>query len=181
MHIKTELTIKPCVDREVLFEQFMRGEPQSQEQEDDIRSEILINGEPTAKIIEGLVLEAAVQWQDKTLLLVTYDCCYEECLGILLLNKEFDVEDEAWIGMWYSTGTFRNLQLIEPDRLRFNFFANELWEIQLLSKREIRIPFFLEPTGVSRRFGFSRRFIVRRIKPSMTDDAQERAAPEPAR
>jgi len=131
----------------------------------ELKAEILLGGEPTGKYVKADSLEAAVQWQDKTLLLVTDNLCFPEAIEVLLLDKELNIVDSALVGITYGygVGNFENLQLIEPDMVRFDFSSKYPWEIQLLSKPQCRIPFLSEPLfGVLRPFGFSRQFIVRR-------------------
>jgi len=146
MFVTTEFTLKPCIDTDA---------------ERSETSEILVKGEPTGTIIEGCCLNAAVAWQDKILFFIDFDCPFEEELAILLLDKQLKVLDKAFIYAIYTPGIFENLELSEPDTVRFSFFGNDLWEVQLLDKPRIRIPFISEPGVVHRPFGFSRRFIVR--------------------
>lgn len=124
-------------------------------------SEILINNVPTGKRIEGAVLEAAVEWGSLSLLFVTDDIPTEEMLRVLLLDHSLEPVDSAVIGNPYSTGAFSLLELCEPDTVRFRFMGGTPWSIQLQSRRSFRIPFFSEPPGVLRSFGFSRQFVIR--------------------
>ncbi|MDR1849708.1 MAG: hypothetical protein LBQ75_06690 [Zoogloeaceae bacterium] len=127
------------------------------------QSEILVKGKPTGTIIEGLLLEAAVAWQDKTLLFVTHDCLYEEQLDLLLVDATHNVMDMASIALMYTPGIFGDMELIEPNTVRFTFFGDDLWEVRLLAQPRIRVPFMpllSEPYCVRRPFGFSRHFIA---------------------
>lgn len=125
------------------------------------QSEIFIHENPTGKFVQGLVLEAAVFWENRYLLLTTDDCPFEEMLGIRLLDAGFNLLDSARIGGIYSTGSFDSLELIEPNRLRFLFIGDTWWDIELLPHRRFRLPWVSEPSGVWRSFSFSRHFIVR--------------------
>lgn len=123
-------------------------------------SEILIAGKPTGKYITGAVLEAAVSWNDFYLLFMTNDVPDEEMLGVLLLDNRLEKIDSVTIGAPYSTGSFSSLALLPPNRISFHFIGDCTWEIELLSQPGFRIPFFSEPSGVWRSFGFNRHFIV---------------------
>lgn len=129
---------------------------------DDVpASEILLNGKSTQRFVSGAVLEAAVQWENCFLLFLTDDVPYEEMLRIVLLDQQLKVVDSALIGGPYSTGSFSALSLREPNCVEFRFIGDSDWLIELLGRARLRLPFFSEPTGVYRRFGFSRHFIVR--------------------
>jgi hypothetical protein len=49
-------------------------------------SELVINGVPSGKRVEGATLEAAVEWNSLYLLFLTDDIPHEEMLRVLLLN-----------------------------------------------------------------------------------------------
>jgi hypothetical protein len=123
-------------------------------------SEILLNGRPSGKLVLGAWLEAAVQWQNYYLLFMTDDVPFEEWLRIILLDNHLDLLDSARIGVPYSSGKFSSLAIKEPNSVSFHFFADTTWNVELLSKPKIRMPFITEPIGVWRSFSFSRHFIV---------------------
>jgi hypothetical protein len=123
------------------------------------KSEILLRQAPTGKYVSGAVLEAAVQWRDCYLLLLTNDVAYEEMLNIHLLDAAFTLLDTALLGAAYSSGAFASLQLSE-DSVSFRFIGDTTWRIELLAEPEFKLPFVSEPRGVSRPFNFSRRFRV---------------------
>jgi hypothetical protein len=124
------------------------------------QSEIILDGQSTGKIVTGSVLEAAVSWQDFYLLLLTSDIPNEEMLDIHLLDKKLNRLDSATLGTIYSTGTFSSLELNAPNGIGFRFIGDTDWVIELLAKPVFRVPFISEPTGVWRRFGFTRHFKV---------------------
>jgi hypothetical protein len=123
-------------------------------------SEILLSGESTQRFVSGAVLEAAVQWENYFLLFLTDDVPYEEMLRIVLLDQQLNVVDSVLIGGPYSTGSFSALNLREPNHVEFRFIGDADWRVELLPQARLRLPFFSEPTGVYRAFGFSRHFIV---------------------
>jgi hypothetical protein len=124
------------------------------------QSEIWLSGQSTHQQVPGANLEACVQWHDKTLLLVTDDVPYEEALRIILLDQDMKMIDAAELGAPYSTGAFKDLMLLPPDALSFRFIGDTTWTVTLLAQPGFRLPFFTEPRGVSRPFGFQRHFVV---------------------
>ena len=124
------------------------------------KSEILLNGKPTGETLAGAVLEAALEWQGRYLVFTTDDIPDEEMLGIHYLDKRLGRVDECTLGGMYSTGTFKALQLIEPNRVAFRFIGGLAWTVELLDQPGFRLPWFSEPRGVHRSFGFTRHFKV---------------------
>ena len=124
------------------------------------RSELLVDGRATGVILDGGVLEAAVQWHDQHLLFITDDVPYEEALRIVLIDASLQSVDTAELGAAYSTGSFTDLALLPPDTVSFRFIGGTTWTVRLLQQDQFRLPFVSEPRGVSRRLGFTRRFVV---------------------
>ncbi|WP_211455163.1 hypothetical protein [Collimonas antrihumi] len=62
------------------------------------KSEIVIDGAPTGKIVSGAILEAAVSWNNFYLLFMTDDIPQEEMLGIYLFDRKLDLVDSATLG-----------------------------------------------------------------------------------
>jgi len=123
--------------------------------------ELLRDGVPVGQRLPGAVLEAAVQWQDHYLLFITDDVPHEDLLHIVLLDAQWRTVDCAMLGGPYSTGSFSSLRLQAPSTVRFRFIGDTDWELELLSASAFRIPLLGDPVGVTRRFGFSRRFVLR--------------------
>ena len=67
------------------------------------RSELILYGETTEKIVEGAVLEAAVCWKGHFLIFLTDDIIQEDTLRIYLLDPKLDIVDAARLGAMYST------------------------------------------------------------------------------
>lgn len=124
------------------------------------QSEIVIHGTSTGKLIAGAVLEAAVRWGEHTLALITDDIPNEETLRIYLFDSALNLIDSATLGSIYSTGNFGNLELLPPDRLRFEFFGGTTWVLELLKRDEFALPLVTDPKGVSRPFALHRRFRI---------------------
>ncbi len=124
-------------------------------------AEIIDNGELTNCWVSGAILEAAVKTDDNNIILfLTDDIPQEDTLSIHLLDSHFSLLDSVTIGSIYSTGSFSNLQLDEPNQLQFKFIGEKDWKLQLLKNSEFALPFISEPKGVHRKFGFSRHFKI---------------------
>ena len=123
--------------------------------------EIIAKGVATGCIVSGIYLEAAIQYEDYHLLFITNDCPFEERLNIYLFDKQWLLLDSADMFCIYSTGSFSDLTLIEPNRARFIFFGDTDWEVEIFDAPKFRFPGTGEPPGVIRKFGFSRHFLVR--------------------
>lgn len=121
-------------------------------------SELLVDGKPTGMIVTGAVLEAAVEWQGCRIAFLTDDIPFEDMLRIYMFDADMTLVDAAVIGAMYSTGTFAELNLQPPNALTFRFFGGTVWHMVLLAEREFCLPFFSDPSGVSRKFQFFRRF-----------------------
>ncbi|KAF1022666.1 MAG: hypothetical protein GAK30_01039 [Paracidovorax wautersii] len=124
------------------------------------RSRVIRQGQPTATVVDGVVLEAAVQWHDFLLLFVTDDIPYEDMLRISLLDAQGRCLDHAVLGGMYSTGRFSLLQPREDSALGFRFMGDTDWHLELCPGPRFRWPWFSEPRGVTRPFGFSRHFVI---------------------
>jgi hypothetical protein len=151
------------------------GSPPS---EDMPQSELIINRQPTGHIIDGEVLEAAIRWHDLVLAFVTDDIMHEEALHIYLFDAELNVVDSARLGWMYATGVFSLLELSPPNTVRFLFFGDTDWTLELFSEEVFAVPFFKDPRGVSRPFRFHRRFqITGAPKPEVPQGRMQMPAP----
>ena len=124
------------------------------------QSELMVNRQPTGKIIDGAMLEAAVRWHEFLLVFVTDNITYEEALRIYLFDDNFNVVDSGQLGWIYTTGVFSLLALEPPNIVRFLFFGDTTWTLELFDQEVFAIPFFTDPRGVSRPFRFHRRFQI---------------------
>jgi hypothetical protein len=123
------------------------------------QSELVLNGQPTGKVIDGAFLEVAIRWRELSLVFVTDNIMNEETLRIYLLDANCDVIDSAWLGAMYATGVFSLIDLQPPNTVRFLFFGGTGWTLKLLNSPTFALP-FREPRGVHRRFGFFRHFKI---------------------
>ena len=113
-------------------------------------SEILLAGAPTGKIVTGSFLEGAVATARGYVLFTTNDVPAEETLAVYYLDTQLGLLDRATIVWPYASGQFTGLQLLQPNRLRFNFLRSEPWVLTLLDHRVFRIPLLSDPRGVWR-------------------------------
>ena len=123
-------------------------------------SELLLDGQPTGLIVTGAVLEAAVEWQSCRIAFLTDDIPFEDMLRIYMFDAGMTLVDAAMLGAIYSTGTFAELNLQPPNALTFRFFGGIVWRMVMLAEQEFATPFLSDPTGVSRKFKFFRRFRI---------------------
>lgn len=124
------------------------------------QSEIVIREQPTGKLIDGAILEAAVRCGDYYLAFVTDDIPHEDTLRIYLFDSHLSLIDSATLGAIYTTGSFGHVTLTPPDRIHFEFFGDTGWTLEILNHDELALPFIADPKGVSRPFGFHRRFRI---------------------
>ena len=123
-------------------------------------SELLLDGKPSGLIVDGAVLEAAVEWQGCRIVFFTDDIPFEDMLRIYMFDADMTLVDAAVLGGMYSTGTFADLNLRPPDTLTFCFIGGITWRMVLLAEREFALPFFSDPRGVNRKFKFFRHFRI---------------------
>jgi hypothetical protein len=130
-----------------------------QQTNDDLpRSELILYGETTGKIVEGAVLETAVCWKGHFLIFLTDDIIHEDTLRIYLLDPKLDIVDAARLGAMYSTGAFSHLELVEPNLIHFEFFGGTSWTLELLDEQSFAVPMVSDPKGVTRPFKLTHRF-----------------------
>ena len=132
-------------------------------------SEIVVKGVSTGKMVDCAILEAAIEWEDLILAFMTDDVPFEEVLSIYLFDQALSVIDSARLGAIYSTGVFSGLALRLPDAVEFKFIGGITWKLKLLREPRFVLPFVSNPTGISRPFGFYRRFLV--IGKPLPDDS----------
>jgi len=148
------------------------GPPSSEEMP---QSELMLNRQPTGLIVDGAVLEAAIRWHDLLLAFVTDNIMHEETLRIYLFDAELNIVDSARLGWMYATGVFSLLELCPPNTVRFLFFGDTDWTLELFNEEVFCIPFFKDPRGVSRPFRFHRRFqITGNPKPESSQSSRQK-------
>lgn len=123
-------------------------------------SEIVVAGVPTGKVLDGAVFEAALRWNKYVLLFLTDDVPFEDGLNIYLLDENLNVVDSARMLFIYSTGIFSDLDLTQPDTVRFRFFGGIIWTLKLFPEKKFALPVISDPLGVSRPFTFFRKFHI---------------------
>jgi hypothetical protein len=146
------------------------------------QSELIMNGTPTGIIIEGAVLEVAIRWHKLMLLFVTDNITHEETLRIYLFDSRLKIVDSAQLGWIYATGVFTLLELCPPDTVRFRFFGDTDWTLELFDEETFAIPFLKNPRGVSRPLQIHRRFQLNgQPKPETRQRTGEAVTKEPAK
>ena len=112
--------------------------------------EVLIAGKGTGIMVPVQIIEAAVQVDDKRLLLfLTDDVPYEEALKIALLDLKEGVEEILTLGDAYLTGSFTDLN-IQPNAVEFSFIGDTTWRVEIPAMPFMKLPFIGDPRGVSR-------------------------------
>jgi len=129
------------------------------------KSEVYINEKPTNVYVTGVMLEASIKWNEFYLLFTTDDIPQEDMLHVHLLDAELQLIDSLTIGSRYSTGSFRSLEIIEPNMVVFHFIGGTQWKIEISSKKNFFVPYISEPKGVYHKLRFSR-FLKITGKPS---------------
>ncbi len=124
------------------------------------KCQIYINGTATDSILEGAILEAAIKYQDCYLVFTTNDCPYEDTLNIHYLDQDLSILDRASLSWPYGTGSFTLRNILQPNRVKFQFFTRDDWEITLYPKAQWLIPYLSEPRGVWRKFKFNHHFKI---------------------
>ena len=122
------------------------------------KSCIFLGGAQTHKKIDGTYLELCVKVDERFIVFMTDDIPSEDMLHVHLLDKNLDVIDSATIGGMYSTGSFENYNLQEPNKITFNFIGGNEWVVELLKNKEFRVPFISSPKGVYRKNPFNQHF-----------------------
>lgn len=139
-------------------------------------SEIIVAGVPTGRTIGGAVLKAALRWNEYVLLFLTDDVPFEETLSIYLLDADLMVVDSARMYFIYSTGIFSDLDVTQPDTVRFRFFEGIVWILKLFPKKTFVLPVISDPRGVSRPFTFFRMFQIYRHRLPETSSTENLSA-----
>lgn len=125
---------------------------------------LFYQGHDTGQNLQGAVLEVALKTDSKWLLFLTHDVPFEETLDIYLLNVNFETLDRASLTAPNATASFDNLRILSERRVCFTFLGKGFWELELLDRPGFRLPLIGEPLGVARPFGFSRHFLLSRIR-----------------
>lgn len=112
--------------------------------------EVLIAENGTGITVPVQILEAAVQVDDKWLLLfLTDDTPFEEMLNIALIDLDDGVKEILTLGGAYLTGSFTDLH-IAPNAVEFSFIGETTWRVEIPPSPFVKVPFIGDPRGVSR-------------------------------
>lgn len=124
-------------------------------------SELAVQGRRAPQPLAGAVLEAAFDADGRRYLVFTSDDIpYEDSLHVHLLDEQLQLLDSASLSAMYSTGAFQLIGAEPPNAVRFRFFGDTDWTVELLDSAAMRWPVISEPRGVHRKFGFVRHFKI---------------------
>jgi len=134
------------------------------------KSEITIEGTKLKLTINGVDLEACIEYDERYLVFTTNDCPFEESLNIYLLSSENEIIDNATVFWPYGTGSFKLLRIIDPDLVQFKYFGDKDWQIKIFKNKRFYIPYISEPSGVWRKVKFRRFFGVSEVSSQETTE-----------
>lgn len=121
------------------------------------------SGEPSGSV-DGAVLEAVYHLGDGYLVVSSDGDAFEECLHLTLCAPAVAPREVIHIGGAYNTGRFRAIEAGPGPRLRFSFFSDEAWRVEVLPQPRWR--FCLPSVAVrhSPTFGRRRLLLVREAR-----------------
>jgi hypothetical protein len=90
-------------------------------------------------IIDGAVLEAVFELGGGYLVVSTDGDAFEECLHLTLCDRTFARREVIHVGGAYQTGRFRSQAVGPGPRLRFSFFSDEVWQLDVVSAPRWRL------------------------------------------
>lgn len=114
--------------------------------------------------VEGLAIDRQYRMAGgEYVIIADYDCPFEEALAISLLDAKFRTLDLRVIGGMYTTGSLRDVTIEGERTLRFSFFADDLWELEVLPRArwmpstDLALAGWINPHGLVTQFGTERR------------------------
>lgn len=100
-------------------------------------SRLLSDGKTLLTSIPGSILEEQYILENGNYLaLTTDDCPHEEVLHILLVGQNRKLLDRIDIGQEYQSGILKNIKVIDPTTLEFDFINSQTFRLKLLSERK---------------------------------------------
>ena len=121
-----------------------------------VTGRVIVDGVPSDCVLTGAVLEAAVEWGDRFVLILSDGIDWEEGLNIHLLGPDLQLLDSVSMGWPYTPGIFTKLSLHAPDTIEFSFPGETRWRVRVLSGRRWQVPRPAWFSGVSRPIGWWR-------------------------
>jgi hypothetical protein len=119
------------------------------------KSQVYIDEKVTNSYVVGAFLESCIKFDRFYLVFMTDDIPSEDMLHIHLLNEKLSLLDTATIGSAYATGSFKALEICEPNIVKFHFIGLTQWVVHVFQKKQLHFPFISDPKGVSRKISFS--------------------------
>ncbi|UTV28784.1 hypothetical protein [Photobacterium atrarenae] len=129
---------------------------------------LAIEGKIANSFVKGAQVEYGVKYDNNYVIFVTDDILNEETLRIYLFDLNAKLIDYLYIGSAYSTGYLQDLTLQKDGSISFLFIGDTLWNVKVLSKARMIIPFVSNPKGVSRKNVFSSFIQVRGLPKTET-------------
>ena len=99
------------------------------------------SGQPRARI-DGAVLESVHELEDGYLIVSSDGDAFEDCMHVTLCDRSFAPREVIHVGGAYQTGSFRSREVGPGPRLRFSFFSDECWRLDVLPhpRWRLRLP-----------------------------------------
>jgi hypothetical protein len=115
--------------------------------EDGLSAALLDASDEQLALVDGTILEAQFGVAGDSLIITTAGDPFEDSLHITLLGRAFDTLDSVSLGIPYGTGAFRVQEVGPAERLRFSFFADDVWRLDVLRDSQF---VFARPLGAAR-------------------------------
>ncbi|AVF95397.1 hypothetical protein AL552_17380 [Vibrio diabolicus] len=116
---------------------------------------LAIEGKLANSFVKGAQVEYGIKFDNNYVIFITDDILNEETLRIYLFDLNARLVDYLYIGSAYSTGYLQELTLQKDGSISFLFIGDTLWNVKVLSKAKMIIPFISNPKGVTRKNVFS--------------------------
>jgi hypothetical protein len=86
-----------------------------------LRTTLFFDGRETGTDIPGYVIEAQYKGRDYYLIVMSWDCLFEEANDFMLLDRDFKELARAQLGAWYETFLLDRHASIGPDAIELQY------------------------------------------------------------
>ncbi len=131
---------------------------------ENAKSQISIKGTQINTVISGAVLEDCFQHGAYYLIIVSHDCPFEEGLDIYLYDSDNNIVDKLVVLWVYSTGVYKFITIDDNQALYFQFFNNRIYKLNIISRGQFGIPYFVEAFGVWRKLKLKKYLKLKKVK-----------------
>jgi hypothetical protein len=90
------------------------------------------DGAPTGVRLPGYALRGQYRVGDDWLLVTDWDCPYEECTEVLLLDAALRVRARRRFGAMYASWLLDRAEVVSDDTLRLRFFGGDAATVQVV-------------------------------------------------